>query len=173
MVGACPSQSLGSRFPLQVLARITALWAFRCNRSREMRDHVGHDNSVACVDWSMKRTLIILFCVSMFFPWFSSMEHTYQSSLWTYSDQRRGGEKSYDWQFSIGGLTESTEWTRVRLGLPIQPITIDTQLSHGIVQVRIEPVNVMRNLIPAAIVALVLLAVRRLWMRPKAVSTTT
>ncbi len=101
------------------------------------------------------------------------MEHTYQSSLWTYSDQRRGGEKSNDWQFSIGGLTESTEWTRVKLGLPIQPITIDTQLSHGIVQVRIEPVNVMRNLILAAIVALVLLAVRRIWMGPKAVSTTT
>lgn len=37
---ACPSQSLGSRFPLQVLARPsaplrTALWAFRFNRSRE------------------------------------------------------------------------------------------------------------------------------------------
>lgn len=99
----------------------------------------------------------------MFFPWFSSMEHTYQSSLWTYSDQRRGGEKSHDWQFRIGGLTESTEWTRVRLGVPIQPITIDAQPAHGIVQMRIEPINVLWNLIPVTLAAFVLMGVHRLW----------
>jgi hypothetical protein len=35
-VGVPPRKASGSRFPLQVLGRITGLWAFRCNRSREM-----------------------------------------------------------------------------------------------------------------------------------------
>ena len=98
----------------------------------------------------------------MFFPRLSTLEHTYQSSLWTYSDQRRGGVISHDWQFRIGGLTESTEWTRVRLGLPIQPITIDAQPSHGIMQVRIETINILWNLIPATLAAFVLMGVQRL-----------
>ncbi len=92
------------------------------------------------------------------------MEHTYQSSLWTFTDHRRGGVISHDWQFRIGGQTGSTEWLRVRLGVPIQPITIDAQPAHGIVQVRIEPINILWNLIPVTLAAFVLLGVRRLRM---------
>ena len=36
-LGVPPRKASGSRFPLQVLGWITSLWAFRCNRSREMR----------------------------------------------------------------------------------------------------------------------------------------
>jgi len=45
-VGVPPRKASGSRFPLQVLGWITSLWAFRCNRSREMRDHTLPGNIV-------------------------------------------------------------------------------------------------------------------------------
>ena len=41
MFWACPSQSLGSRFPLVRLAR-SSLWGTRFNRSREMRNNNGN-----------------------------------------------------------------------------------------------------------------------------------
>lgn len=41
-----PQMQAGSRFPLQVLGRITGLWAFRFNRSREMRNHTLPENIV-------------------------------------------------------------------------------------------------------------------------------
>ena len=116
----------------------------------------------------MKKAVIIVFCAAIFFPWFSSLEHSYQTSLWTYSDHRRGGVVSHDWQFRVGGHTESMEWTRVRLGLPIKPITIDIQSATGIVQVRIEVINFIRNLIPPTILVLILLGVRWLWLGPRA-----
>jgi hypothetical protein len=36
-LGVPPRKASGSRFPLQVLGWITSLWAFRCNRSREIQ----------------------------------------------------------------------------------------------------------------------------------------
>lgn len=115
----------------------------------------------------MRWFLIMIFCLAMFFPWFEKLEHTYQSSLWTYSDMSRG-KASNDWQFRIGGETESTEWTRLRLGLPARYATIDAQWSAGIVQVRIEPSDLLGNLIPVAIIGLVIAGVKRLWKGPKA-----
>ena len=115
----------------------------------------------------MRKVWVILFCLAMFFPWIKKLEHTYQTSLWTYDDTTRGAT-SNDWQFRIGGETNSTEWTRLRLGLPARYATIDAQWSTGIVQVRIEPSDLFGNLIPVAIIGFVLAGVRWLWKGPKA-----
>lgn len=60
------------------------------------------------------------------------------------------------------------EWTRVQLGIPVRPITIDVQSSTRIVQVRVEPTYILLNLVPVTVLVLLLLSGRWLWQRRKA-----
>ncbi len=148
--------------------------AFRCKSSLVPRcglsatiAHAKYQLLQKDVFAPMKKVLILLFVATVFFPWFIMLEHSHQTYLWTYDNHRRGGAVSYDWQFRIGGETDSTKWLRTRLGFPIQPITIDVGGTSGIVQARIEPVNFLLNLIPASLLAIILLTVRWIWRGPR------
>ena len=85
-------------------------------------------------------------------PSHESLNHTYQSSLWTYSshDQRLTFTKRpLEICFRYGEQRPSFEliqWERIRLGFPFRAITIDYQSNNRILQVRGELILVAINL---------------------------
>jgi hypothetical protein len=100
--------------------------------------------------------------LAILFPHHESLNHTYQTSLWTYpaNDQaftfaKRPPEFCGRWgeQRPIGELIR---WNRLTLGFPFRAITIDYQSDHRILQVRGELVFIAVNLGCGASVGFVL-----------------
>jgi hypothetical protein len=100
----------------------------------------------------MKKAVLIILGITLLLPSFDEYNRAYQSSLWTSRSQRRYPAKSYDLQFRFGTeIDDLRPWTRVRLGFPIKPITVDILTEPVIVQVRFETLHNIVNIIVALI----------------------
>lgn len=112
----------------------------------------------------MLKGIILIFLISFLFPSFSTLENTYQTSLWTYDNWRKNEIPMQDIVLKsdkkIDGLKK---WTRVRLGLGVKPITIDYQSDNNIIQSRIEPYFLLtNNLIIAIVISIVYVGFKKI-----------
>ena len=60
--------------------------------------------------------------------------------------------------FRFGEVEGALVWNRIRLGLPLGAITIDSRLGDGVVQGRVETTAVLLNVVVVGIPTAVLLA---------------
>lgn len=72
------------------------------------------------------RNLILLLAITLiFFPRFSQI-YAFEHLLWTTQEESLGRLKNNDLYLHFGKPIESkVVWSRIRLGLPLAPITID------------------------------------------------
>lgn len=112
--------------------------------------------------FKMKKAILILFAITLLFPSFDTYTNAAQSGLWTYDNHRRYPAKSYDLQFRIGTeINDIRPWTRVRLGFPVKPITVDVLTRPVIVQTRIETLHLLVNVAAALVGIVIFRALRR------------
>jgi hypothetical protein len=110
----------------------------------------------------MKKAILILFGITLLLPSFDTYTQASQSGLWTYDNHRRYPAMSYDLQFRIGTeINDLRPWTRVRLGFPIKPITVDVLTRPVIIQVRLETLHITVNLVAALVGILIVGALKR------------
>ncbi len=110
----------------------------------------------------MKKAILILFGITLLLPSFDTYTEAFQSGLWTYDNHRRHPARSYDLQFRIGPeINGLRPWTRIRLGFPIKPVTVDVLTRPVIVQVRLETLHITVNLVAALVGILIVWALKR------------
>lgn len=91
----------------------------------------------------MVRLIIVLLLFVFLCPSYEKLNNTHQDYLWTASNDRREEQLIKDIQFRLGGEVDDLKpWWRIRLGFPATT-TIDYQADLSIMQVRIEPLNIL------------------------------
>jgi hypothetical protein len=122
----------------------------------------------------MKKAILIILGITLLFPSFDKYTNAAQAGLWTYDNHRRYPAKSYDLQFRIGTeINDIRPWTRIRLGFPIKPITVDVLTEPVIVQVRFETLHIIINIVMALIGILGVWAFKKRKKRTKTGANTT
>ena len=104
----------------------------------------------------MKKIIVLLMALTALLfvniPSHEALDHTYQTSLWTYPESGRSIEtlrRPPQLAVRIGGTTARgslMRWHRVRLGFPFKAVTLDIQKGKSIVQSRFELVYFVANL---------------------------
>ena len=84
--------------------------------------------------------------VALLFPRFEKQGYSYQEFLWT-SEWMKREYPSYGFLFKSGHVEGALMWNRTRLGFPFGAATIDTRLSDGVVQGRVETGAMLLNLL--------------------------
>ena len=112
----------------------------------------------------MLKGIILIFLISFLFPSFSSLENTYQTSLWTYDNWRKNELPMQDIVLKSDKKIDGfKKWTRIRLGLVSKSITIDYQSDNNIIQSRIEPYYLLTsNLIIAMVISMIFVGFKKL-----------
>lgn len=112
----------------------------------------------------MRKGIIIIFLISFLIPSFSTLEKTYQTSLWTYDNWRKNEIPMQDIILKSNKKIDGfKKWTRIRLGLISKPVTIDYQSDNNIIQTRIEPYFLLtNNLIIAFVLSILFIVIKKI-----------
>lgn len=97
----------------------------------------------------MMKPRVILMAATLLalgFPRFEEQGNSYQEFLWT-SEGMKHEYPSAGFLFRIGSVEGALMWNRVRLGIPFGATTIDSRLSDGVIQGRVEVHAMGMNLI--------------------------
>lgn len=90
--------------------------------------------------------MIVATLLAVGFPRFEEQGKSYQKHLWT-SAGMKAEYPSSGFLFRIGSIEGARMWNRVRLGFPFGAPTIDSRLSDGVVQGRVELIPLATNLL--------------------------
>ena len=97
---------------------------------------------------TMKPRLILIAAalLALGFPRLEQQGISYQRFLWT-SEWMKREYPSPGFLFRIGSVEDALMWNRVRLGFPFGATTIDSRISDGVIQGRVEIYAMGMNLI--------------------------
>jgi hypothetical protein len=99
--------------------------------------------------------IVLAIVVAVAFPRFSQQGLSHQEFLWT-SEWMKTEYPTPGFRIEIGHTSGALMWNRARLGFPLGATTIDSRISDGVIQGRVETSALLFNVLLLALPACIL-----------------